>query len=292
MALREHEKLQIPKRNPRTPHSSLKAGRSPQAVRPPTTVSSESSHSARKAHTPQGTPPHILTKRTHCLITPPNSLSPSLSPVLSTIQVYPEPGPRLDAADFKAKLRVAIGLPTLPKCDIEIFLRSLDGFDDKVDVSGIFTPQQQRAIEVAFGFPTCPLVLSHDSREQAVSVAQKRLHEYLVDMFRAAVECVAYYPGPSDDGYEERRHDEAYVDERMCDFFAMIGSIINSRHREDPAWVVGCGLSALGGDVKRALFEGILNSFRTTENHEAVWTELAVAVGKWEEVWWMKLKWF
>ncbi|RNJ54586.1 hypothetical protein D7B24_009601 [Verticillium nonalfalfae] len=288
----EYEKLKVSERNPRTPYSSLKSGRSHQAVRLPTTVSSESSHSAQKAHTLQETPLHIVAKRTQCLITPPNSLSPSSSPVLSTIQVYPEPGQHLDAADFNAKLRAAIGLPNLPKCDIEIFLRSLDGFDDKIHVSRIFTPQQQHAIEVAFGFPTCPLVLSHDSREQAVSVAQKRLHEYLVAMFRAAVECVAYYPGPSDDGYEERRHDEAYVDERMCDFFAMIGSNINSRHREDPAWVVGYGLSALSGDAKRALFEGVLHSFRTTEKHEAVWTELAVAVGKWEEVWWIKMKWF
>ncbi|KAG7109687.1 hypothetical protein HYQ44_011671 [Verticillium longisporum] len=290
MTLREHEKLKLSERNPRTPYSSLKAGRSPQAVRPPSTVSSESSHSAQEGHTHQGSPPPIVTKRTHCIITPPNSLSPSSSPVLSTVST--ELSPRLDAAGFYAKLRAAIGLPTLPKCDIEIFLRSLDGFDDKVDVSRIFTPQQQHAVEVAFGFPTCPLVLSHDSREQAVAVAQKRLHEYLVDMFRAALECVAYYPGPSDDGYEEHRHDEAYVEEGMCDFFAMVGSNINSRHREDPAWVVGYGLSALGGDVKRALFEGILHSFRTTENHEAVWTELAVAVGKWEEAWWIKMKWF
>ncbi|KAM0279238.1 hypothetical protein ACHAQH_004695 [Verticillium albo-atrum] len=280
-----------------------KKGGSGKNFRPPKAVRSlKSARPPTEARLFRKIPPRVFHGSSCHLITPPKSQSRSPSPALSNVNVTTESGALPKPVGFNAKLRLAIGLPTIFNSDtnpafasisdVEIYLRSLDGFDHEADVSRMFTFQQHHAIERSFAFPMSLIILSHDTREEAVNAARNRMHDYLVDMFRAAVICEAYYPSPTDDGYEEHRHDKVHMDDRMCDFFAQMGSVVNGFHLEDPRWVIGHGPSALDTDTRMALFEGVLYSFRNASNHDAVWTELASAVGKWEEVWWAKLGWF
>ncbi|KAM0333325.1 hypothetical protein ACHAQA_001986 [Verticillium albo-atrum] len=234
-----------------------------------------------------GTPTKANRRSARYLPTPPPSTKRSPSITKEVIYVRTDTPPPPSTVDFNTKLRAAVGLPPLPQPDIELYLRSLPGFDPDAVASFILTPGQELAVRRAFGFPTSPLVLSHDTREEAVAAAEVRLHDYLVDLFRAAVACKKYFPSVDDEDDEDDEGDGVSKEDRLCDFIAAVGAAVDDARREDRTWVVGYGPSGLGGDARMALFKWVFGSYLAADD-ACVSTTLACAVAKWEDVWWIK----